>query len=117
MGIALQIIDIAKSSIPENLKGSPVETVYIQVGKLSAVVPRSLSFCFDIAVKDTPLEGATLDIKEIPVTLRCSKCKHTWTIDTPIFECEKCHHTQIDIISGRELDIISIELEQNTNDS
>jgi len=113
MGIALQIIDIAKSSIPENMTDVPVETVYIQVGKLSAVVPRSLSFCFDIAVKDTPLEGARLDIKEVPITLKCPKCKHTWTIDTPAFKCEKCLHTQIEIVSGRELDIISIELSQH----
>ncbi|MBF0450701.1 MAG: hydrogenase maturation nickel metallochaperone HypA [Candidatus Magnetomorum sp.] len=113
MGIALQIIDIAKSSIPENLKGVPVETVHVQVGKLSAVVPRSLSFCFDIAVKETSLEGAKLDIKEMPVTLKCSKCENIWTIDTPIFECEKCHHTKIEMLSGRELDIISIELAQD----
>ncbi|KPA18436.1 hydrogenase nickel incorporation protein hypA [Candidatus Magnetomorum sp. HK-1] len=113
MGIAIQIIEVAKSSIPENMKDVPVEKVHIQVGKLSAVVPSSLSFCFDIAVKDTPLDGACLDIKEMPVTLKCSNCENIWTIDTPIFECSKCNHTNIEIISGRELDIISIEMAQD----
>jgi len=113
MGIVLQIIDVAKSSIPENMKNIPVEKVHIQIGKLSAVVPDSLNFCFDIAVKDTPLEGASLAIKEVPVTLKCSNCGKSWTIDTPVFKCQKCKSTNIEILSGRELDIISIEMAQD----
>jgi hydrogenase nickel incorporation protein HypA/HybF len=112
MGIAIQIIDIAKSSIPENLKGEPVERVNIAVGKLSAIVPSSLKFCFDIAIKETPLEGAELHIEELPVTLQFKKCNNKWTADQPVFQCNKCQHTNVEMLSGRELDIVSIELAQ-----
>jgi hydrogenase nickel incorporation protein HypA/HybF len=112
MGIAIQIIDIAKSSIPDNVKGVPVERVNIAVGKLSAIVPSSLKFCFDIAVKETPLEGAKLHIEELPVTLQCKKCNNKWVADQPVFLCKKCDNTDIEMISGRELDIVSIELAQ-----
>jgi len=110
MGIVIQIIDIVKSSIPQNLKGVPVERVHIAVGKMSAIVPSSLKFCFDIAIKDTPLEGSQLHIEELPVTLHCKNCDHKWTIDQPVFKCDKCHHTDIDMLSGRELNIVSIEM-------
>jgi len=113
MGIAIQIIDIAKSSIPKNLDGVPVERVNIAVGKMSAIVPSSLQFCFDIAIKDTPLEGAQLHIEELPVTLNCKSCNYKWTADQPVFVCEKCQHNEIEMLSGRELDIVSIELAQD----
>ena len=112
MGIAIQIINIAKSSIPENLEGVPVERVNIAVGKMSAIVPSSLKFCFDIAIKDTPLEGALLNIDELPVTLQCKNCNNRWVTDQPVFACEKCQGTEVEMLSGRELDIVSIELAQ-----
>jgi hydrogenase nickel incorporation protein HypA/HybF len=114
MGIAIQIINIAKASIPKNLEGVPVERVNIAVGKMSAIVPSSLTFCFDIAIKETPLEGAKLHIEEVPVTLRCKRCNYNWTADQPVFLCEKCQQSEIDILSGRELDIVSIELAQDS---
>ena len=110
MGIITQIIEIASSSIPPEIKNPKVSKINLKIGKMTAVVPASLSFCFDIASKDTPLEGARLSIEEIPVVGRCQKCGHEWPIDSPDFKCEKCQHGQVDIISGRELDISSLEL-------
>lgn len=112
MGIAMEIIDIATASIPEDLKGVKVERVNVQVGKLSAIVPGSLSFCFDMAIKDTALEGAELNIEELPVVAKCNDCGITWTISEPVFTCDKCKSGSLDIISGRELDIKSIEIEE-----
>ncbi|MDY6904487.1 MAG: hydrogenase maturation nickel metallochaperone HypA [Thermodesulfobacteriota bacterium] len=110
MGIAVQIVEIAAASIPPDLETPSVERVNIKVGKLSAVIPQSLRFCFEIATKDTPLEGATLSIEEIPVTTCCKSCGHQQTITSPEFICESCGSGDLDILSGRELDIESIEL-------
>jgi len=110
MGIAMQIIEIAKSSIPENAKDKEIFAVNIQAGKLTAIIPDNLKFCFSIATKNTPLEGAILNITEIPVKAKCKKCKYEWTIKGPDFICKKCKNGDIDILSGQELDIISIEL-------
>ena len=82
----------------------------LKVGKLSAVVPDSLRFCFEIATQETPLSGAALHIEEIPVTAWCKDCNTEWTITGPIFTCQKCGSGSIEVISGRELDIESIEI-------
>jgi hydrogenase nickel incorporation protein HypA/HybF len=116
MGIALEIIRIATESIPAELKGSRVERVHLQVGQLSAVVSESLRFCFDIVSKETALNGAALVIEEMPVVARCRDCEHTWTITGPVFICENCQGGRLDILSGRQLDIKSIEIAHEDED-
>ena len=120
MGIALQIIEIATASIPAEMASVKIARVNLQVGKLSAVVPSSLRFCFEIAAKDTPLAGAELNIEELPVVAQCKQCEHQWTIEKAAFSCPKCQSGELSMLSGRELDIVSIEVadekdEQNDN--
>jgi hydrogenase nickel incorporation protein HypA/HybF len=112
MGIALEIIKIATDSIPANLKNPRVERINLKVGKLAAVVADSLQFCFEVAARDTALEGTLLHIEEIPVTARCTNCGYSWTAIKPVFICEKCDSGLVDLLSGRELDIVSIEVEE-----
>ena len=50
MGIALQIVEIATASLPPDLGAARVTRVNLKIGKLAAVVPESLRFCFDVAV-------------------------------------------------------------------
>ncbi len=113
MGIALEVIRVATASIPEDAPDARVRRINLMVGKLSAVVPDSLRFCFDIAAKDTPLAGAELVIEEIPVQIRCQECQATWTVMQPVFQCQKCGSRAVTVISGRELDIRSIEIEED----
>ena len=118
MGSALQILEIATASLPADLGEARVAAVNLKIGKLAAVVPESLRFCFDVAIKDTPLAGASLVIEEIPVVARCNDCDAQWTIDNPVFVCKNCQSGSLEILSGRELDIESIEvMEKERNDS
>ena len=110
MGIALEIINIATASIPPDIRSARVERVNLKIGKLSAVVPDSLRFCFDIVSKDTPLAGAELAIEETPVVARCKDCDARWSIAEPVFTCKACNSGALEILSGRELDIVSIEI-------
>jgi hydrogenase nickel incorporation protein HypA/HybF len=110
MGVAMQIIEIATASIPENSVQSRVLRVNLKVGKLSAVVSDSLRFCFEVAAKDTALEGAELVIDEIPVIALCNACGVKWTVESPVFICNQCQSGKIELLSGRELDIESIEI-------
>ena len=112
MGIALQIIEIATDSIPADAGDVRVEKINLKIGKLAAVVPDSLRFCFNVAIKDTPIEGAELVIQELPVMARCKDCATEWTINSPAFTCENCNSGSLEILSGRELDIESIEIAQ-----
>ena len=115
MGIAMQIVEIATASLPANLGEARVTAVNLKIGKLAAVVPESLRFCFDVVVKDTLLAGAQLVIEEVPVVARCKDCNAQWTIDEPVFICKTCQSGSLEILSGRELDIESIEVVEEEN--
>ncbi|THB74351.1 MAG: hydrogenase maturation nickel metallochaperone HypA [Desulfobacteraceae bacterium] len=110
MGIAQELVRIALESIPEDIDNPKVEKLNLKIGKLAAVVEHSLTFCFEIITKDTPLEGAVLDITEVPVGIRCKGCNRQWEVDQPAFQCPNCQEAEVEMISGREIEIISIEL-------
>ncbi len=110
MGIALRIVEIARSAIPKEAADRAVEAVNLKVGKLTAIVPESMRFCFSVVSRDTPLEGAKLNIEEIPVTAVCGDCLAEFTIESADFSCPKCKSPDIRILSGRELTVASIEL-------
>ena len=110
MGVAQQMADIALEAIPGDLENPRVERLNLRIGKLAAVVKESLTFCFEIIAKETPLEGALLVIEDVPVMLRCRDCGHEWEVEGPVFRCPACREGAVDLISGRELMISSLEL-------
>ncbi|MCG8563952.1 MAG: hydrogenase maturation nickel metallochaperone HypA [Desulfobacterales bacterium] len=110
MGIAQQLMDIALGAIPGEVEDPKVETLNLRIGKLAAVVEHSLTFCMEIITKDTPLENVRLNIEEVPVRIQCKDCGREWETDTPIFQCPDCIESQTQLLSGREIEITSLEL-------
>lgn len=110
MGVAQQLVQIALDSIPEDIKNPQVEKVNLKIGKLAAVVESSLTFCFEIITKDTALERAVLNVDFIPVTVHCKSCGNTREVEDPLFQCPFCENGEIELLTGREIEIISIEL-------
>ncbi|HBD08787.1 MAG TPA: hydrogenase maturation nickel metallochaperone HypA [Syntrophobacteraceae bacterium] len=93
-----------------------VTVIRLQVGALAAVVPDALTFCFEMISQQTMAAGARLDIETIPVVVRCPKCHEAFTIDDHMFVCPECGEPAIDLISGRELLVASIEGETGETD-
>lgn len=110
MGIAMQILDIVKSAIPKELDDPKVASINLKVGKLTAIVPESLRFCFSIASRDTPFAEAKLAIEEVPVRVVCQDCKEETELSGADFLCGKCQGRDLVILTGRELTVSSIEL-------
>jgi hydrogenase nickel incorporation protein HypA/HybF len=110
MSIVMQIIETAKSSVPDDMHHTRIEQVNVRIGRLSCVVPDNLRFCFTAATDKTPLADTKLNIEEISATARCHSCQHDWIIDGPVFMCKKCNAKNIEVVSGRELEILSIDI-------
>ncbi|HCY85490.1 MAG TPA: hydrogenase maturation nickel metallochaperone HypA [Desulfobacteraceae bacterium] len=110
MGIAEQLVQIALDAIPEDMENPRVEILNLRIGKLASVVEHSLTFCLEIVTKDTPLEGVRLVIEEVPIVIRCQSCSREWEADTPMFKCPDCSDAKVTLISGREIEISSMEL-------
>jgi hydrogenase nickel incorporation protein HypA/HybF len=107
LGITQNIVAI----VAEHAKGKKVQRVLLEIGQLSAIMPDAVRFCFDICTRNTVLAGAILEIKEIPGLGRCRQCGAEIPLEKPFGIC-KCGSTQLDLISGEELKIKEIEIEE-----
>jgi hydrogenase nickel incorporation protein HypA/HybF len=92
--------------------GRAVTRVAVRVGRLRQVVPASLSFCFGLVAKDTVCDGAQLDLEIVPARLHCGACDHDWEIDVPAFRCPRCSSGDAAVVTGEELEVESIEVEE-----
>jgi hydrogenase nickel incorporation protein HypA/HybF len=116
LAIAQNILEIVQQSVPEN-QAQSVRGIRIRVGQLSGIVPDSLDFCFSAIVNDTEMQKARLAIEQIPTLSQCKSCAHRFGIEDWIFVCPVCQSTDLEMISGKELEIVEIELEDECNEA
>lgn len=110
LSIACSIVEMVEESLPS--EQTRVKKVFLNIGKLSGLVKDALLFSFDIAAQDTKLEGATLEIEEIPVIVHCDKCNVDSELgNPPIFRCKDCGESTANILQGKEMEIVSVEIE------
>ncbi|HVO76259.1 MAG TPA: hydrogenase maturation nickel metallochaperone HypA [Ignavibacteriaceae bacterium] len=109
LSIAEEIISIVRRYLTTE-NNSNVKTIRIKIGKLSNILPESLLFCFNASVEGTELEGAKLEMKYIPVTISCAECGENSNSEDYIFACPVCGSSKIKVLSGDELQIQEIEI-------
>ena len=105
LGITRNIVAI----VTEHAGESRVKSVTLDIGKLSAILPESIRFCFDVCSKDTLLENATLEINEIPGLGRCNSCGSEIELVQLFGHC-LCGSHLITCIAGKELKIKEMEV-------
>lgn len=112
MSIALAVIGQVEEAAERAGDVTAVRSVRLRVGELAGVVPDALSFCFELACADTVLEGAELVTDEVPGRARCAPCAHEWAVGMPpLLSCPRCGGGRTDLLSGRELQIVSVHWE------
>ncbi len=105
--IAAAIVDTAV----RHAGGRRVTSVQVNLGHLRQVVPDSLEFAFGIVSRETLCEDAVLEQVVIPARLCCGPCDNEWQIDQPNFRCPSCDGTETTVVSGEELEVESIEID------
>ena len=105
LAIAEDIVD----AVCARADGRPVRRVTVRIGKLTAVVPAAMKFCFDLAVEGTVADGARLDIEERTGAAHCNECGAEVELADPILLCP-CGSADLAVTAGRELQIVSMEV-------
>ncbi len=105
LSLAQHIISI----VSERSKGIRVTQVTLEIGKLSAVLPEAIHFCFDLVTKGTVAEGAELKIIQIPGMGHCRTCGNQFELSQMFAPCT-CGSTDIDRLSGEELHVKNMVL-------
>jgi len=110
MSIAQGLLDIIKEEMAKH-HATVLRSVKLHIGQLSAIVPESLTFCFDVMTANTELEGARLNMEIIPLRGVCRACNREFEIENYAFECPHCQGRDIQTIAGQELSIVEMEVD------
>jgi hydrogenase nickel incorporation protein HypA/HybF len=88
-----------------------IESIRIRVGRMTGVVPEALEQAFTILRAGTIASGAALDVEYVPGAFWCSECGGEFETDELIGACPTCGEPSADLRRGREMDLVSLEVE------
>jgi len=110
LGIARTIAETVERELSKS-GGRRPRRVGLRIGVLAGVEAEALQFAFEALIKDTILDGMTLEVESRPVSCRCSNCGDPFVVRDFVFDCPRCGTTSTDCVGGRELEIAYLEVE------
>ena len=110
LSIAMSLVEVSCEEL-ERQAGTRVEALHLRIGPLSGVVPGSLVSAFELASEGTPIQGARLAIEQTDVRVLCPFCSEERPIESiRSFRCAACGTPTPEIVGGRELELVSLEI-------
>lgn len=107
----------------EYANGHRITDIYLQVGRMSLIVPESVEFYFEYLSKGTLAEGAKLHFETVPLEMTCVDCGQQADLTDLMDEqpraimiqalargCE-CGGKNLHVTGGTGFDMVSIEVE------
>jgi len=88
-----------------------LKSALVRVGVLRLIEPATLERCFEAATWDSPLAGAQLHVEQVNASARCRKCNVEFVVEHHWFECPRCGETGSELLRGDELQLVSLEIE------
>lgn len=85
--------------------------VNVVIGELTNIVDDCVRFYFELLSRDTIASEATLSFERPPTQLRCRDCGLVFCPDGLGWKCSRCGNAGVEIISGRECRVSSIEVD------
>ncbi len=110
LSITQNILSIALEQAEAN-QAKRIAKINITIGKLSGIVDECVESYFELLSKDTIAAGATLSFDRPPIQLHCRKCGNTFSPGGLSWVCPSCRDQSVEIVSGRECYISSIEVD------
>ncbi len=109
---------LAELALPQSCPQTPstgqgqhvVTQVGVQIGALTMVCPEALMLAFEVVTTDTELQGAELQIEEVPVSVRCRDCSAESEVSVWGLLCPRCGSVRIEVLRGEELNLTSVDI-------
>ncbi len=111
MGIANSVLEAVKTEM-RRYPGTYPCRVGLRIGELAAIDQEALRFCFEAMVHETDLESLELGIEFCPRRHRCHDCRHEFIVHDYDSRCPQCTSLVTTCISGDELELAYLEVEE-----
>ena len=95
----------------QEVEARQITKVDLRIGRLTGFVPECIQLQFDILSRNTAAADASLVFHQPETKLHCRKCERDYTSDSLELVCPRCHALEIDILSGTELFVESMDVE------
>jgi hydrogenase nickel incorporation protein HypA/HybF len=110
LAIAEGIVCLVGEAAPDE----KVVTVTVEIGALSGISMEALRFALPLAAEDTLLRHAEFELIEAPGRARCESCGRNFAVSSLYAPCI-CGSARTTILTGQELSVRSIEVEETEN--
>ena len=110
MSIVMSVLDTVQDEVRKH-PGSRATKIGLRIGEWSGVDQESLRFCFDSLVCSEAKPPA-LEIEYLPRRNRCAACGEVFRLKDFEIVCPRCGNSPTDPVSGDEMDIAFVELEE-----
>lgn len=107
LGVVIKIVKTVEN-FAKNNGITDVDTIRIQIGELSSMIPRYIEACYPAAVDGTILENTKLEIEILPANGMCRDCKKVFNVVESKYLCPYCNGGDIELLSGKEFMIKEI---------
>ena len=95
--------DIAKKEELEH-----VESITLEIGELSGVVPHYMADCWQAVIDGTEYADTELIIETVPGIASCMDCGEEFRIDLNSMRCPFCGSHNLTPVSGRDMTVKEI---------
>jgi hydrogenase nickel incorporation protein HypA/HybF len=111
LSIAVSILDLAAEEAERHGSARVLE-IHLKLGPLSGVVKQAHHSSYELARESTPFAEAQLIIEDVPVRVHCPTCMTTReVVSTQELCCAECGTPSADVVSGRELEVVAMEIQ------
>lgn len=86
-----------------------VETITLEIGELSGVVPHYMTDCWQAVIDGTEYQDTKLVIETVPGIASCMDCDEEFRIDLNSMRCPFCGSHNLTPVSGRDMLVKEIE--------
>jgi len=108
LGVLIEAINTVENFAKKN-GVTKIETLVIQIGELSSMIPKYIEACYPAAVEGTILQEAKLEIEILPGNAICKKCNKVFNLIHNNNKCPKCQSKDWEILCGKEFMIKEIK--------
>ena len=110
LSLATQLLSIIEDVAQKN-SVSRVVSAALQIGEFSCVNADTLAFAFEVVSRGTVAEGCVLEVKAVPLSIRCDECGFSGVPPAGERGCPKCACPSVSVVGGRELNLVSVEVD------
>ena len=107
LSVAMSIVSSVTEAVDDP---GAVAAVSVRVGAMSGVIPEALDFAWGPATQSSALDGSSLEIEFVVAAVICPTCDAERELTGPRQVCPVCQTRCPQLVRGRELDILSVEM-------